>query len=403
MTEKIDDTSVLPSTRAPLIFISHDTRDAALAEAFSRLLSSVSAGVLKSFRSSDKKGNQGIEYGVEWYPEIMKKLEAASDVVCLLTPNSVGRPWILYEAGVAKGKLETPVHGLALGLSLQNASVGPFAQFQNSDDSEDAVTQLVMQLVRRIPGAEPDREVVKLQVEAFRKKGLPLAKPDDDSGRPDEQEDTSSVVKLFEEVKVMFQDLPSRIEGRGEPGPSLRKRHLPAKVVFELAHGHGRDMPAGVRLLIAASQFKDEIPWLYEMTLEAYQYMTSGDLAAGDSLQRLDQAFRATFKDPSMIEYAFGTTRRFDEAAMLVDIFHRAVTKARDSTAHRTVPQESIASGWTDERLDILRQMWADGKTASEIAETLGSVSRNAVIGKAHRLGLQSRPSPQAPTNEEQG
>jgi hypothetical protein len=49
-----------------LVFISHDTRDAKLAEAFSALLKSVSAGVLKSFRTSDKKGNQGIEYGVEW-------------------------------------------------------------------------------------------------------------------------------------------------------------------------------------------------------------------------------------------------------------------------------------------------------------------------------------------------
>jgi hypothetical protein len=80
---------------APMIFISHDTRDADLAEALSKLLSSVSAGVLKSFRSSDRKGSQGIAYGVEWYPELMSKLDAASDVVCLLTPRSLDRPWIL--------------------------------------------------------------------------------------------------------------------------------------------------------------------------------------------------------------------------------------------------------------------------------------------------------------------
>ncbi len=49
---------------------------------------------------------------------------------------------------------------------------------------------------------------------------------------------------------------------------------------------------------------------------------------------------------------------------------------------------------WTDERIDHLRQMWEKGMTASQIAEELGGVSRNAVIGKAHRLGLQSRPSP---------
>ena len=49
---------------------------------------------------------------------------------------------------------------------------------------------------------------------------------------------------------------------------------------------------------------------------------------------------------------------------------------------------------WTDERIETLKKMWEDGQTASQIAEALGGVSRNAVIGKAHRLGLQARPSP---------
>ena len=49
---------------------------------------------------------------------------------------------------------------------------------------------------------------------------------------------------------------------------------------------------------------------------------------------------------------------------------------------------------WTDERIATLRKMWEGGATASEIATELGGVSRNAVIGKAHRLGLKARPSP---------
>jgi len=49
---------------------------------------------------------------------------------------------------------------------------------------------------------------------------------------------------------------------------------------------------------------------------------------------------------------------------------------------------------WTDERIEKLTKMWEGGATASQIAEELGGVSRNAVIGKAHRLGLKSRPSP---------
>jgi GcrA cell cycle regulator len=52
---------------------------------------------------------------------------------------------------------------------------------------------------------------------------------------------------------------------------------------------------------------------------------------------------------------------------------------------------------WTDERIDRLKELWSQGITASQIADELGGVSRNAVIGKAHRLGLQSRPSPVKP------
>lgn len=49
---------------------------------------------------------------------------------------------------------------------------------------------------------------------------------------------------------------------------------------------------------------------------------------------------------------------------------------------------------WTEERIEKLKALWTQGMTASQIADELGGVSRNAVIGKAHRLDLQSRPSP---------
>jgi GcrA cell cycle regulator len=52
---------------------------------------------------------------------------------------------------------------------------------------------------------------------------------------------------------------------------------------------------------------------------------------------------------------------------------------------------------WSDDRISTLKKMWQQGKSASEIAEKLGGVTRNAVIGKAHRLGLSGRPSPIKP------
>jgi len=55
---------------------------------------------------------------------------------------------------------------------------------------------------------------------------------------------------------------------------------------------------------------------------------------------------------------------------------------------------------WTDERIETLTKMWEGGSTASQIADELGGVSRNAVIGKAHRLGLKARPSPVKPNDK---
>src|SRR3954454_13736556 len=61
---------------------------------------------------------------------------------------------------------------------------------------------------------------------------------------------------------------------------------------------------------------------------------------------------------------------------------------------------EELFMSWTDERVEMLKKLWADGLSASQIAAELGGITRNAVIGKVHRLGLSGRaksPSSAAP------
>lgn len=259
-----------PLTKAanPLVFISHDTRDAELAEAFSNLLKSVSAGVLKSFRTSDRRGNQGIEYGIEWYPEIIKNIQSASDVVCLLTERSVNRPWILFEAGMAKGKLDTPILGVALGIELKAASTGPFAQFQNCADDEESLTKLVFQLVNRIPGSEPDRDTIRFQVGKFKTsvdgilKGLSAgSSPTPASKRQNIDEIENSSAKLFEEIKIMFQDLPSRIERSAVSRSMNRRRRFHPGMMEELLFG-AKSPSLGIR--VGLSLLRELTPWIYD-------------------------------------------------------------------------------------------------------------------------------------------
>lgn len=62
----------------------------------------------------------------------------------------------------------------------------------------------------------------------------------------------------------------------------------------------------------------------------------------------------------------------------------------------KETPPPPDTTEWTDERVGVLTAMWKNGHNAREIAEELGGVTRNAVIGKAHRLGLSERQHPVA-------
>jgi hypothetical protein len=309
---ELNETEVPKSIESPLVFISHDSRDADLAEAFSKLLKSVSAGMLKSFRSSDKKGTEGIEFGDEWYKILMSKLDRASEVVCLLTERSLDRPWILYEAGVAKGKLGTPVHGVALGVPLSRVSAGPFYQFQNSDDSEDSLAKLVLQLCRRISNLEPDQGVVAAQIQGFRANVAAVLKAMGSQKQEAEKSeviDEGSVAKVLEEMKLIVRELPQRLEQRMIEGPErVRSRRMSFRrfhpgMIDEMVHVISKRSDDPIGLLIIASLVREDFPWLYEIGLEAYRGAKSpNSRRAADAMRRFRDAAEATVHGPFMEE-----------------------------------------------------------------------------------------------------
>jgi hypothetical protein len=286
------ESAVSPIRPKTLVFISHDSRDGDIADAFANLLSDVSAGTLKSFRSSDKRGGSGIEFGAEWYGTIMGKLSDATDVVALLTQRSIDRPWILYEAGVAKGKLNATVFGVAIGVPLEKVSTGPFGQFENSADDEDSLTKLVLQLLQRNPDASPREEAVRMQVRVFRENLSTLLKAITPSVKSEQPEETS-IAKLFEEVKIMVRDLSDRVQSSSRfRGRRLRRMH-PMMLEEMFMHPEFRENADGqaAAWLMAISTLRDDAPWLYEPGVELYRALRSGDreqiAAARESFNRV--------------------------------------------------------------------------------------------------------------------
>jgi hypothetical protein len=301
------ETDIFPQSAGPLVFISHDGRDAELAEAFSKLLKSVSAGMIKTFRSSDKKGTEGIDFGDEWYKRLMAKLQSTSDVVCLFTERSLDRPWILFEAGVAKGKLNTPVVGVALGVPLSRITAGPFYQFQNMDDSEADLTKLVHQLGRRVANLELDADVVKVQVQAFKTTEAAILTSLATAGKkPEDDAEENPVAKLVEEMKALPSRVAARLADGEEPFRRRRMRRIHPMMFEEIMHMSGeRDDP--VAILMAASLIRDDLPWLYELAMEVYRAVKSGDAEAIEGeMNRLRNFSEVMMHGPFMEEMGFG-------------------------------------------------------------------------------------------------
>jgi DNA-binding NarL/FixJ family response regulator len=199
----------------PVIFISHDHRDAKIAEHFENLLLDASGGVLKPFRSSAKQPGRGLDFGAEWYREIMEQIHQSSDVVALLTGHSIDRPWILFETGYAKANFDRQVFGIVFGLQMDEAAKGPFAQFQNSPDDEDSLTKLVIQLVKSNLGAEPRESAVRKQVIQFRNDIADLAPAIQNTvARTSAKTEAADAAKLFEEVKVLLREFAERLSNQ---------------------------------------------------------------------------------------------------------------------------------------------------------------------------------------------
>jgi hypothetical protein len=327
------ETKAVPIVAAPiatrpkaLVFISHDSRDADLAEAFAELLADVSVGTLKSFRSSDNKGTSGIEFGDNWYSAIFSKLGEATDVVALLTANSIDRPWILYEAGIAAGKLNTRVIGITLGVSLSRATTGPFGQFQNSTDEEESITKLMVQLLRRNPDAVPREEAVRMQVRLFHDKVKAIL---EGRGTPEsdvvEASDEQNVAKLFEEVKEMVRELPERVDDRvaafSRRGQFKRRFHpmMFEEMLFHPALGERSKDGRAISWLVVLSLLRDEVPWLYEPGMEFYRALRSGKRA---EIKRASTALLKISEMTSHSKFFHRFLRDEDSEGMMFAIRH---------------------------------------------------------------------------------
>jgi tetratricopeptide (TPR) repeat protein len=144
----------------PKLFISHTHADKRLADAFKQLMDTVFGGRVTTVYSSDESESGGIGAGEEWRDWINRAVRESEVALVLLTPSSVQKPWVLWEAGVVFGlylgsedaavarnqrdaRLRSPLRPLVFHLTA-NQVPAPFEQLQSlRGDDEKAMMKLV--------------------------------------------------------------------------------------------------------------------------------------------------------------------------------------------------------------------------------------------------------------------
>ena len=138
------------------IFLSHIHEESDLALAFKEKIEKAFIGAVEVFVSAHE---EDIRIGDEWFNEIESGLESAQTVILLLTPSSVGRPWINFEAGGAwfRGKNLIPV--LAKGLEVEDLPA-PFDRRQAvSLSDDDSIDRLISDIAKRAGLQNPTSDI----------------------------------------------------------------------------------------------------------------------------------------------------------------------------------------------------------------------------------------------------
>jgi hypothetical protein len=112
------------------VLISHSSKDAAIADALSEVISRCSPRQIAPWHSSDRTAHGGIAAGQRWFEKVRTELKASRSVIVLLTPNSVTSSWVQFEAGFGAGSGNLEIIPVVYGLADPNEVPDPLTHWQ---------------------------------------------------------------------------------------------------------------------------------------------------------------------------------------------------------------------------------------------------------------------------------
>lgn len=242
-----------------------------------------------------------IEAGERWLQSVAKELAASNFGIICVTSENITSPWVLFEAGALTKSLEaSKVIPILLDLEFTDIS-GPLAQFQAKKLTQQGIGEVIQSIQKAAEQPIPKERATKLfnrlwpgleeQFEA-----IPKEPPEERQVRPP--------TEVLEDLVTSVRALDSRMREFEEmSGPRWRRskrfggRWHP-RMMHELAHMVGGRPGDPVSILVLASMFREELPWLYELATDAYRVIREGRPDAQQALRRFRAAFEMCTSGP---------------------------------------------------------------------------------------------------------
>jgi TIR domain len=230
-----------------------------------------------------------IAAGERWAHAVGKELENSNFGIIGVTRENVSSQWILFEAGALSKPMEdSRVVPLLLDLELSEIS-GPLAQFQAKKATRSGMLEVIQSINKSAPQPIDDPRVTQLFDALWPTLEDRLTSiPEPEGAKPLRPQQ-----EILEELVAGVRSLDSRLRESedGSLSPSVRRRRgrfgRVHPFLFEelsRAIGQGRRDPIG--LLIVTSAFREDLPWMYELGLEAYRAAKTGDMEEYESCVR---------------------------------------------------------------------------------------------------------------------
>jgi hypothetical protein len=244
--------------------------------------------------------------GERWGKALAQELETSNFGIVCITRENLTEPWILFEAGsLAKSLDGSRVIPLLFEVDFTDIT-GPLAQFQAKKSDKDGIAEVVRTInvfaKHPVPEAREKQLFEALWPELEKQlAAIPHGNLPSKSTRPQHE--------VLEEMVTGIRSLDSRIRELEERISSSRgiSRRLPRRfdpfIVDELIHRLSRKSGDPIAVLVIASLFREEVPWLYEMGVDAYRLRNSSPPTGLDAFRRFYDAFRILLRSGRLVEH----------------------------------------------------------------------------------------------------